>query len=254
MNAHFDMVRHPLLLALGWWTVFAGVATQTFLMAEPVDVLVHGRQQMERLLQDRPFARYYRNQAGALCSVTETDEIYQWAARRFAGKKTGEIVVWNADLPMASPAAMADNTGSSTLAPAYLRMSPIYRSGKENRQYVQFEMLWLMLVFELNNVGKAPAINDLLAKVHGRTISREEFIWEAARLEYRSAEETREFYLKTWMPWCSLNGFKSDDRLWKRRFADSFEDWVDFFKDTPDYPWAFFGDLYDREFPAEKAK
>lgn len=204
----------------------------------------HGVIQMHRFLHSRPFASYFRSTGGNLENVKETDAIFVWAADRFDGKDTREPMIWIDDLPDAMDDALADAVGKDKNAPAYIRISPVYRSGARKGHYRDFESLWWSLVFELNNVVTPIKVDALIARIEDGSITRDQFIDRCARLEYDSVQKTQQFYREVWLPWAEERGFKSESRVWTSRFADSFEEWMKQFENS-EYPRGYYGKMFD---------
>src|SRR5690349_10440000 len=61
--------------------------------------LEHGRQQVERMLRDRPEMTRYPSASGFL-QLSESDPQVQWAIRKFAGEDTGFLIYWEPKPPM----------------------------------------------------------------------------------------------------------------------------------------------------------
>ena len=205
--------------------------------------------QMKRLFKDRPFIAFFRTSSNEVGKVDKSSTIYQWAVTHFYHKETGDIVLWNSDSPKASAGALgtalSDNVGKHKDAPPYIRISNTYQSGGKKSQYIEFETLWLLLVYELNNVTTSYKLSELIANVHSGDISRDEFIRKCARMEYTAMFETDVFYKKIWTPWAKEQDYLSDPSVWKSEFADTFEKWLKRYDGVSEYPWGYFGKIYD---------
>ena len=221
--------------------VLGGLSTGT---AKALD-LDHGLAQMHNLLVDRPYIGYYRSTRGEMCRVREQDSICQWASERFAGVSSGEIIIWNNDLPDAMADALSDVAGAVRNEPASIRIRAIYTSGKSKGQHVPFEQLWRCLAFELHNVDGLKTAAQLMQQAREGVIERADFIREEAKLEYRATKRTKDFYEQVWMPWASGHSFESDSRYWITEYAHTFEEWLKMVSNG-EYPDEVFGPVYDR--------
>lgn len=209
----------------------------------------HGTAQMQQLFRDRPFIAFFRSSSDELCRVDETSSIFQWAAARFICKEVGGAVVWNSDLPRASGGALgealSDNVGAYRNAPPYIRISNVYRFGDNKGRYLEFELLWLLLVYELNNLISSVRIAQLRIEAKKGNVLRDEFIKQCAELEFTAMEKTKDFYTKLWVSWAKEQSFVSDSSVWTSGSADTFEEWLKRYDGTPEYPRGFFGKMYD---------
>ena len=66
------------------------------------DALRYGREQVRRMLKDRPMMAGYGEKA---------EPVYAWAARKFAGEDSRERIAWDDSPPFASPLAESDFNG-----------------------------------------------------------------------------------------------------------------------------------------------
>ena len=201
--------------------------------------------EMRRLFNSRPFMSFFRDRSGQLKRVMVDDSIYLWAVECFSGKHVGEIAVWNDDMPDALDDSLADCVGRSTNSPAYIRISSVYRTGKEKGKYRSFESLWWSLVFELNNLVTALHLEKLTLSASTHSIERDRFIEECARKEYSAIEATRSFYESVWLPWAKKADFESIPETWTDGFSPSYEEWIKRFDAASNYPYGYFGRMYD---------
>lgn len=156
-----------------------------------------------------------------------------------------DLVAWNSEMPTAMEDALSDVRGSTKDLPASICISPIYRSGETTGQSIRFENLWVLLAYELNNVAGVLVLPRLLDAAAKGTIPRAEFIEMGARLEYTAIERTQQFYDAVWIPWARHRSFLVNSRLWTARFAPTFAEWLSRYPPDSEYPWKFYGRMYD---------
>jgi tetratricopeptide (TPR) repeat protein len=102
------------------------------------EAIKHGEEQMRKMLQDRPAMAEH---------VTEGDELWTWAVRKFAGEDGIGLIDWN---PADPRPAFADWSWRTTGGHRFIRVNldpPAVEAGD------LFESLWSCAVFELHNAA-----------------------------------------------------------------------------------------------------
>ena len=204
--------------------------------------------QMLFVLRDRPkMARY--PVGDELRWVLQGDEIWQWAAARFAGSGTGFWIGWDEDPP--SDDFEADHFYRWDRG--WIRILDDSKE-KAKSQGLAFEEQWEKLVFEFFNQENASGFSELWeAALKGR-ISRDDYIIGNARLEHVACRKTLDFYSTIWVRWCGKTGFTTDAEVWTRNFMPKFEDWIRQYPRGSKYPWKVYGGYFDTAETSRRAK
>lgn len=89
----------------------------------------------------------------------------------------------------------------SKFAPGLIRIAYILKGGDGAARPLTFDEGWKCIVFELHNIANSKHMHRLLAAAKSGRISREEFTWEGAKLEYEAMNKTVTFFKDVWKPW-----------------------------------------------------
>jgi tetratricopeptide (TPR) repeat protein len=213
-----------------------GYARQSPSYREPTpDDLAHGRRQVEQLFKDRP----------AMASdVTPDDEVFQWAARKFAGEDLPGRMLWDRQPP---DRAWADHFSPQSGRPARVRLRPALPQaiGSLTRTF-DFDELWSMFAFELHNVQSYQRSHELSELARDGHLTREGFVRESARLEYHALQRTRAWYLECYRPWAKKRGIPTDGRIWRIDVPLTFDEFMELYQDKRNYPWVPYLSYYDQ--------
>jgi tetratricopeptide (TPR) repeat protein len=167
--------------------------------------LKHGEEQVRKMLADRPAMAEH---------VTAGDQLWTWAARKFAGEDVGIPVDWDDTQPSKSLALSAANSSL-----AYLQISSTRNDLPENPPCTSDD-LWRFAVFELNNLIATKEFEQIDEQAASGKLTRDEYIYAKIRTEDSAMQLTRAFYLKTYLPWLrSKNILQTSPHEW---FCDGF--------------------------------
>lgn len=204
--------------------------------------LDHGRSQVRQLFADRFMMGTYRTKTGELRKVTESDPIFQWLARKFAGEDTGEIIFWNSDLPKDFRAGHINATRNW---PGFIQISR-FTAPSENlgERMLGFEDLWVCAAFELISLGRVQDSKQMEQRVVAKKMSKEEFVEAGAKFEYESFQAMREYYEKVWRPWAESAGFETNPGDWRLPLP-AYREWRSGYTDHAGYPWKPFESIFD---------
>lgn len=149
-----------------------------------------GSTQVKKMLEDRiQMAAYPAGEEG-MRMVTESDAIFIWLANQFSDWPDC-MILWNPDPPV--DPAMGDDVSPTKTSIGFIRIREVYPDGSERGNYLSFEELWHIAVYESISVNMAKPRNDLFQQVQARTITRSDFILASAHLEFEASLNTKEF-------------------------------------------------------------
>ena len=159
------------------------------------EALAHGRQQVEKMLADRPAIAQYAD---------ETAMLRSWAARKFAGEDMGSLVDWDPAPPLHSDAEHLAPEGKQHGA---ILIEPKYTEGPKEGQERSFEELWAGAVFELHNINNAKEFVRLHKEAEQGGMSKEDYVAAIVKPELRAAQQTRAFYAQVYLPFAAKKEF-----------------------------------------------
>jgi tetratricopeptide (TPR) repeat protein len=197
------------------------------------EAIQHGRQQVEKMLKDRPAMAQYGEEAAFL---------REWAARKFAGEDFGELIDWDPSPPLHSDAEHLAPEGDDHAA---ILVEADYASGPNRGSPRGFEELWAGAVFELHNVVYAREfvrLNDAAAE---GTVSKKAFVAGIVQYELLAAQQTRAFYLRVFLPWAEKKTLPTDPKLWFCDWWDTPKNVLRSFTDKSAYPWRPYARTHD---------
>lgn len=236
------MRRYSLVLALIWvWTT--GI-THSQQPASPIRE-THGERQVRRMLEDRFFMSAFPIETGGMRSLSPDDSIVQWAVAQFESTPTGGMVFWNSDLPKSPPSFLADHASPSKSSLGFINLAKVFPNGPSKGEYIDFEHLWMFAVFELLNIQQTEDWNKLDQRVAKENLAKNQYIEEAARIEFGVLHKLMQFYKETWVPWAKSANFKSDSTIWRLDTPTEFQDWIKLYREQTGYPWIPFGERYE---------
>lgn len=222
--------------------IFVGAAENRL----TVELLAHGRRQVEQMLRDRPNMAAYPTKSGFKL-VKPTDPFYEWAVRKFAGEDTGSPVFWDSEEPAV---ASAEHSPPTTEIPAKIRISRRLRGdrlgGWKGREK-GFEVLWAHAIYELNNVAGFEVFLDLHKRAIEGRIEGEAYVMGSAKNEYLAKLKSMTFYKETWLPWSNQMELQHSKQRFRAGWIveDSFEKWSAGFTDKDRYPWVPYSKYFD---------
>ncbi|MCE5269243.1 MAG: tetratricopeptide repeat protein [Planctomycetaceae bacterium] len=197
------------------------------------DALRHGKEQVAKMLKDRPAMAQYPQEAGP---------IRDWAARKFAGEDFGDLIDWDSSSPLHSD---AEHLAAAGDAHAAILVEGNYTSGPNEGKPRSFEELWAGAVYELYNVGYSREYVRLNGEAEKGTISKEAFVGGILKSELSAAQRTRGFYVEIFLPWAAKKKLPTDSAMWFCDWWDTADHVLDSFTDRSTYPWNPYGRTYD---------
>ena len=125
------------------------------------EAIKHGEEQVRKMLQDRPAMAEH---------VTEGDELWTWAVRKFAGEDGIGLIDWN---PADPRPAFADWSWRTTGGNRFIRVNPDPPAVEAGDL---FESLWSCAVFELHNAAADARFRPIEEDLQHDRLQRDEFI------------------------------------------------------------------------------
>lgn len=203
---------------------------QTELSAE---AMRHGREQVERMLRDRPPMAQFAEQAAFL---------RDWAARKFAGEDVGEPVFWDSAPPTDSD---AEHIAPTPGKPGRIMIDLNYQHGPRRGRPRTFEELWSRAVFELHNIGLAVHFVRLHREAQQGKITKRQFVFEMWKHEEQTMQLSRAFYLNLFLPFAAREKLSTDPDLWFALHWQAVSDEMLDRIDRAHYPWRPYARQYD---------
>ena len=202
--------------------------------------LERGKSELRRMLRDRPeMAR----------DLTEEDELFQWAVRKFAGEDVAKGIHW---LP-SDHSQLSDGLSRGGIhgwpGEVFIRDCHGQVSYMPPGTPKSFEELWSCLAFEVHNVQDYDTSARISVQAIVGEISRHDYVLGKARKEYATCLRTRLFYLEVYEPWARSRNIATDARFWRLDIPHTFEKWIGRYPSDSYYPWKAYGDQYDQLAP-----
>ena len=167
--------------------------------------LEYGREQVRRMLQDRPEMARYGEKAALL---------YEWAARQFAGEAFGKRIVWDSSEPYTDANAENEIVDEGKTG-ARVRVSGVRATWKGvELEKPSFDTLWADAVFELYNVTNVKRFRAITEDNDAGKLSKEEFITRIVKAESLAALKARTFYMEVFLPWAKIHAVPTNPTKW----------------------------------------
>ena len=109
------------------------------------------------------------------------------------------------------------------------------------------EQLWACAVFELENIRGTKAFGSLHQQACRGELTRAQWIFENARLEYLASRRTAKLYESLWRPMTEDRGVLTDCNEWYVGGPETFEEVIAQYDDPNGWPWNFWGRYWDEE-------
>ncbi|MCC6123998.1 MAG: tetratricopeptide repeat protein [Pirellulales bacterium] len=199
----------------------------------PPAALEHGRQQVRKMLADRPAMAEYAAESGFL---------RDWAARKFAGEDLGSLIDWDPEPPTDSD---AEHTAPGETEHGSIQVHPEYTHGRRVGRPRNFEELWAGAVYELHNINNARHFVKLHERAAAGKVSKEAFVGGIVKHEVVAAQQTRAFYLKVFLPFAAKQQLSTQPTLWFAQWWDQPDEALKGFTDKSAYPWQPYARQYD---------
>jgi tetratricopeptide (TPR) repeat protein len=194
---------------------------------------VHGREQVRKMIADRPAMAEY---------AEEADFLRIWAVRKFAGEDLGSLVDWDPEPPTDSD---AEHTAPDETDHGSIQVHPRYTHGSNAGQPRGFEELWAGAIFELHNINNAKLFVKLHEDAGEGKLTKEEFVGGIVRHEVVAAQQTRAFYLTVYLPFAARHKLHTQPSLWFAEWWDQPDEALKGFTNKSAYPWQPYARQYD---------
>jgi hypothetical protein len=173
--------------------------------------LIHGEQQLRRMLNDRRDMVNY---------VRSGDSIWTWTVRQFAGEGLGTRVFWSKENPT-SGGLWAQHFGpQSKGATGEIRVREF---DKEIKADGEFE--WSSAIFELLNIRNTEKFNKIARGARSGTLAKAEFFREESIIEFKVGLQQTLFYRTMWLPHAVKNEISATPSNWQDNEVDTYEEW-----------------------------
>lgn len=178
--------------------------------------LTHGKEQLQKMLMDRPEMVMF---------VAENDPVCSWTVRQFAGAGIGKRIYWNGDEPDSRGVSQEMlNLGSNEYP---LTGSPCIRvSASAPKGTLRGEMQWATAVFELFNIRNGSAFLQLNRDVQLGKIDREQWCDLNSKMEFNALLDAKRFYQVVWLPNAAWKRVGTRPDNWHAYQSESYSDWL----------------------------
>lgn len=197
------------------------------------EAIAHGREQVRKMLADRPTMAKYAEEAAFL---------RDWAVRKFAGEDLGSLIDWDPEPPLDSDAEHAapdeNHHGSIQVHPNYVR-------GRKTGRPRGFEDLWAGAIYELHNINFAKHFVKLHEQAAEGKVTKEEFVGGIVKHEVVAAQQARAFYLQVFLPFASKQKLATHPSLWFADWWDQPDEALKGFTNKSAYPWQPYARQFD---------
>jgi tetratricopeptide (TPR) repeat protein len=195
--------------------------------------LKHGREQVKKMLADRPAMAEH---------PAEAEFLRKWATRKFAGEDLDSLIDWDPEPPTDSD---AEHTAPDETSHGSIQVHPNYMHGRKEGQPRNFEELWAGAVYELHNINNAKYFVELHKKAADGKLTKEEFVGGIVKHEVVAAQETRAFYLNVFLPFAEKQKLATQPSLWFAQWWDQPDEALKGFSNRSVYPWQPYARQYD---------
>ena len=192
--------------------------------------ILNAEKELLQMLIDRPVMTQI---------VQKEDLIWQWLCYKMAGEEVHAPIYWQEKADKNFPIPSGVNA-----VHAYPTQKSDGRVWVAN--HLTAEESWAGLVYELHNIKNGPAFQAIERDAKYFACNQKEYIMRYARLEYKAAQETANFYHTIWLPYCNSKGIQTKPQLWFHYLPDTFEKWARSFKNKNSYPWHPYAAYYDQ--------
>jgi tetratricopeptide (TPR) repeat protein len=165
------------------------------------EALAHGQEQVRKMLHDRPAMAE---------GISEGNEIWTWAVRKFGGEDSGYFIDWDSTAP--SPLYPSDAPLGHEGEHAAIRVRK--ESLDASTRDASFEEMWVCAVFELHNAAAREQFLRSEKRATEGAIQRDDFILAWLDCEERTAQKTRATYLSVFLPWMREHDLDSNPHTW----------------------------------------
>jgi hypothetical protein len=187
--------------------------------------LAHGRQQVEKMLVDRP--QMNKN-------LHASDILGKWTASKFARKVNGSQIIWDST-PTSDPQCDAEHDPPANGRPGKIRVNNLDAS-KMNCE-AAFEKLWAQTVFELHNIDNAEEFLRIEEGARHGKLAEDAFVKAMFVQEWKAAQRTRKWYVEIFLPHAKKYDLCTDPDNWFCYSWASADDEFQRYSNKKQYPW-----------------
>lgn len=161
---------------------------------------LHGRQQVLRMLSDRPAMGV---------QLVENDPLVAWAAAQFAGSRTGRRIWWDPEPPVSG----VDASHQWSEKPS-VRVHPIQQAGPSSGRRKGFSDSWADILFELHNIAQSPVYEAAWQDLLDHRLTAPQWLEILTRGEHRALLYTQAFHRTRWRIWMRARGAPPTSTRW----------------------------------------
>ncbi|MCH2045230.1 MAG: hypothetical protein MK212_14030 [Saprospiraceae bacterium] len=192
--------------------------------------LKHAESQLKTMLVDRP---------GMNGMVKVDDAIWKWLVNKFAGEDIQHKIYWQAT--SSDYFIIPEGVSAAHGYPNAVQDGKIWVADSKDA-----EEMWAGVVYELHNIKNYMEFEAIEQEAMFGKCTKDTYVMGYARLEYKAAKETAEFYRKKWKPYMRQKGLLTNSEHWFANIPDTFEEWIALYNDPNGYPWNPYAGYYDR--------
>jgi tetratricopeptide (TPR) repeat protein len=193
----------------------------------------HGREQVRKMLADRPAMAEHADDA---------EFLRVWAERKFAGEDLRSLIDWEKEPPRDSD---AEHTAPDEENHGSIQVHPEYTHGRRAGEPRRFEELWAGAIYELHNINNAKRFVELHKQAGEGKLTKEQFVGGIVHHEVVAAQQTRAFYLTVYLPFAAKKKLSTRPSLWFAEWWDQPDEALKGFTDKSAYPWQPYARQYD---------
>jgi hypothetical protein len=182
---------------------------------------------LESLMADHP---------ELLTLIKRDDEIWQWLDVHFTNH--GNTVQWTHDQGVNFKHYIA----MSSYTKPIIYLAPHTRSGQSISPQLQLSGL----VYELLNISHEDEFKAVVALARAGKLTRDQFVVEMARIEFKTCHETKVFHDLVWLPYALKNHLSPIRGNWHLTIGDNFNRWLNYHRRVvkDGYPDDAYGPTY----------
>ena len=210
------------------------------------DELSYGDVQVRTMLSDRKEMAFYKDKFGVTHEIGPDDEIWKWAAGKFAGQTLNMPIEW-VPKPQHSGCALGDNNAGGGKK-VRIRVVESFPCGKNADARLPFEYLWRIATFELLNTEGADQFKEIYSDIKACVpMKKDEYVRRKLTVEYQAIRKLNNFYKSIWLSWATKNSVNFNPLYWGEDLKP-LESWLDWLKNHSERNgWHYHSDTYDIE-------
>ena len=154
---------------------------------------IWGETQLQSMLNDRPTMSHH---------IQQGDYLWQWCCSRFANTGATNRILWDNQ----QPAVRADHSPWTKFKNGRIRVSKTHINGPRKGLEQNFEEAWSCVAFEFHNIDNSDLFVQLSELAQKGQISRKNYIKAIFAVELIAVQETRAFYVESFLPYLADKG------------------------------------------------